>query len=88
MNFEGVQPAPPEPWVEFRSEVVWVEGSELEGDEAWREHLKCRMDKHLKAATTKRFPVEDGPVKPKPVEIAALRHQVQIAVLAELFGDG
>jgi hypothetical protein len=88
MNFEGVHPPPPEPWVEFRSEIVWVEGSELEGDDAWREHLQCRMDKQLKAATAKKFPVEDGPVKPKPAEIAVLRHEVQIAVLAELFGDG
>lgn len=88
MNFEGVDPPPPEPWVEFRSEVVWVEGSELEGDEAWREHLQCRMDKQLMAATAKKFPVDDGPAKPKPVEIATLRHEAQIAVLTELFGDG
>lgn len=81
MNFEGVHPSPPDPWVEFRSAYAWVTGSALEGNDAWGTYLRCVMDRQLKAATEDHISVEKKPKKPDEFDIATIKHGIQRTVL-------
>jgi hypothetical protein len=81
LNFEGVHPPPPDPWVEFRSNYAWVGGSELEGNEAWSTYLRCVMDRQLDEATEKHILVEKKPKKPDEIDIATIKHGIQRTVL-------
>jgi hypothetical protein len=87
-NFEGVHPLPPNSWVEFRKEVVWVSGSELEGNDAWKAYLPCVMDRRLKGALEDIEIVPGKPgKKPDEIDIATIKRGIRTTVLFDVLSD-
>jgi hypothetical protein len=87
MNFEGVHPPPPDPWVEFRSEVVWVGGSDIAGDDAWVGYLRCVIQHQWEEEVIKVEPGKPPGKKLDPAKIAALGHEFRTLVIPQVLAE-
>lgn len=89
-NFEGVHPLPPDdPWADFKSTIIWVTGTSLEGNAAWEKYMICVIKRQVARLMVNYLPVDWSPERPGPVEIATLeRHARQLVLPSILDAHG